>query len=642
MIHQFLIINLVGLLKNKKWRLFSISASLKKPLSLSCFSISLLILFFLYSSLKAETRLIEGKWDLIYEVTGNEDLLNKFPEFENNSNSQKIIKREKNKLTVLNKTNLNPIASKVQFPVEDRYKSKFSEELSNYLKLSDDEINYLVNTSKNITKNAKTQVEAVEKIITYIRQKVEYQLPSANNPVSVLKSGKAYCEGYSNAGIMLLRVIGIPARNISCYIPPGHFWGFGGGSGDGGFHAFLEVYYDDIGWVSYDPQNSIHYADPFHIINFPQFGLSVKEISISDERKIIDYLDEPYYENFFARRSSDIQSNPILTGRIIEPSGKLITDSYRTKRWVFRDERTSNQGKGIQILENGEWALSKLKLNQKEIIYYFGDGYYMQDTVLATKIEKIQKDYDFSNPDKLIKLRLPSGRNTLKINFNDGIFDLNSRNGEILLHLSNGDYLFNLSDELIPYLLKVNEDTIGKTFDLVSLPRSPSPKYFTLLGTIKNEENTALRGEVLLINSNSKFFKSSIDATGFFGIVSNDKSYNRILYKSQGFMGISYADFSKNKYTTKDFLFAKKNSIELVFPKDVSKLYIFIPIAEGSKDIDRKHPFEIASLNGKALIQVPEGDYLLANPDDFLNTYPLKISSDMIGKSIDFASLKSN
>jgi len=52
---------------------------------------------------------------------------------------------------------------------------------------------------------------------------------------------------------------------------PGYEWGFskeywGVKVNDGGFHAYLEIYYPDIGWVFSDAEHSHHFVDPFHII----------------------------------------------------------------------------------------------------------------------------------------------------------------------------------------------------------------------------------------------------------------------------------------------------------------------------------------------------------------------------------------
>ncbi|MGC9312320.1 MAG: transglutaminase-like domain-containing protein, partial [Sediminispirochaetaceae bacterium] len=84
------------------------------------------------------------------------------------------------------------------------------------------------------------QHEAVEMVMQYIRSTVSYSLQSSSNPADVLRTGKAYCEGYANAAALMLRTIGIPAKVVDSYIPPGHMWGYGQ-EGSGGYHAHVEV-----------------------------------------------------------------------------------------------------------------------------------------------------------------------------------------------------------------------------------------------------------------------------------------------------------------------------------------------------------------------------------------------------------------
>ena len=69
----------------------------------------------------------------------------------------------------------------------------------------------------------------------------------------------------------LLRASGIPARYVSGFLPPGGQWGFdkqywGVTIKSGGYHAWVEVYFPDQGWVFSDILHSLYFVDPYHLL----------------------------------------------------------------------------------------------------------------------------------------------------------------------------------------------------------------------------------------------------------------------------------------------------------------------------------------------------------------------------------------
>ena len=71
--------------------------------------------------------------------------------------------------------------------------------------------------------------------------------------VPLLRDGIGYCQQFSGAMALMLRMIGIPARVASGFSP-----GTSTGSGtyvvrDFDAHSWVEVYFNDIGWVPFDP-----------------------------------------------------------------------------------------------------------------------------------------------------------------------------------------------------------------------------------------------------------------------------------------------------------------------------------------------------------------------------------------------------
>ncbi|MEK6781466.1 MAG: transglutaminase family protein [Bacteroidota bacterium] len=83
-----------------------------------------------------------------------------------------------------------------------------------------------------------------------------------NTPVeTVVKAKKGVCQDFAHLMIACLRNMGIPARYVSGYIetmpPPGKEKLVGSDAS----HAWVSVYFPDIGWVEFDPTNCLLPSD---------------------------------------------------------------------------------------------------------------------------------------------------------------------------------------------------------------------------------------------------------------------------------------------------------------------------------------------------------------------------------------------
>ena len=105
---------------------------------------------------------------------------------------------------------------------------------------------------------------------------------------------------------------------------------------DGGYHAYLEIYYPDTGWVFSDAEHSHHFVDPFHIllrldgIEMPgaykggyldvdkaTFYTIFKE---EDRTVMVDELSLPK-EKRLGRRLDERQHAALVTGRVNDSTG---------------------------------------------------------------------------------------------------------------------------------------------------------------------------------------------------------------------------------------------------------------------------------------------------------------------------------
>jgi len=146
----------------------------------------------------------------------------------------------------------------------------------------------LASLAKTILGDESAVEGAVEKLSVWVRNRVSYSLGVSMDPLEVVKNGRAFCEGYANLMVALLREAGIPAEKISGEILPGNGWG---SNDSGGGHAFVTYYYPGIGWLCHDPQASSGFIDPYHLINFR--GKAYAQYRQSPEVFVTGFDEEP-------------------------------------------------------------------------------------------------------------------------------------------------------------------------------------------------------------------------------------------------------------------------------------------------------------------------------------------------------------
>jgi len=375
-----------------------------------------------------DTKIVNGEMSFEFTLkSNNEELLSDFFEYENNSNLQKVVERGEDYIVVRTVAKLGDLHTDVSFPVDSLYEASEFKEYLDYstsrkgieitrgngqtikrefvekTPMTNKEIDLLERTARSVTADTSRQYEAVEAVMRYIRENVSYTLRSSSNPADVLRTGKAYCEGYANVAALMLRVLGIPTKVVDSYIPPGHMWGYGQ-EGSGGYHAHVEVYYKDAGWVSYDPQATVHFVDPFHIVNFPRERTSLQQGTSYDGRNIIDILQYPGdTNNFFQRNTSDSRASAVFVGRIYRSDGSVVKDSFRTGEWVYL-RRENGTASGIRILSNGQFALVADKKHR--IFYRDGQGGWYEEQIEVSGSKRVYKEIRLDRKEELIHIDL--------------------------------------------------------------------------------------------------------------------------------------------------------------------------------------------------------------------------------------------
>jgi hypothetical protein len=116
--------------------------------------------------------------------------------------------------------------------------------------------------ARQLTANSKTEFDAVQQIISWVVDRMSYVLvPESYDALYSFRTGKGNCQNYSHLASALLRAVGIPARivnGITLKQP------YDVDVGDGiltlrmaqGRHSWIEVWFPDMGWVPFDPQQT--------------------------------------------------------------------------------------------------------------------------------------------------------------------------------------------------------------------------------------------------------------------------------------------------------------------------------------------------------------------------------------------------
>jgi len=201
-------------------------------------------------------------------------------------------------------TQLTDMASKTAFPL-----GSLASKESLYLQHTDmvqgnSEIKSL---ARQLTSGAKNEYEAVSAIINWVTDNIKYTFnPPQYDAAYTLSTKSGNCQNFAHLSIALMRSAGIPARIVggitlkeAWKVPIDAKNSIVQSMGQGG-HAWLEVYFPDLGWLPYDPQQSRQFTSSRHIKQ--THGLDSRDIN--DTWKGGPYLPA-YNELIEGRYTSD-------------------------------------------------------------------------------------------------------------------------------------------------------------------------------------------------------------------------------------------------------------------------------------------------------------------------------------------------
>jgi hypothetical protein len=168
-----------------------------------------------------------------------------------------------------NTTLLKAIDTGVPFPLKD-----VPEDIQYYLKSTeqvqsgDARIRKL---ARELTQGVTTEFDAVQRVLSYVIDHVRYVTPPAQyDALYSLGSGKGNCQNFSHLSAALMRAEGVPVRIVNGITlnkafnlkREGGVLTFKMGQGR---HSWIEVWFPDLGWVPFDPQQTAMFVSNRYI-----------------------------------------------------------------------------------------------------------------------------------------------------------------------------------------------------------------------------------------------------------------------------------------------------------------------------------------------------------------------------------------
>ncbi len=116
--------------------------------------------------------------------------------------------------------------------------------------------------AKELTNGVTTEFDAVQRVLAWVIDHMSYVLvPESYEAIYSFETGKGNCQNYSHLAAALLRSVGVPVRVVNgVTLKKTYDARVEGGNLTLGMaqgrHSWIDVYFPDLGWVPFDPQQS--------------------------------------------------------------------------------------------------------------------------------------------------------------------------------------------------------------------------------------------------------------------------------------------------------------------------------------------------------------------------------------------------
>jgi hypothetical protein len=162
------------------------------------------------------------------------------------------------KMLAVNETRLKPLETNASFPL-----NRIPDDVRVYLRptrLVPSDNPDVIEKAHQLTSMARTEFDAVQQILSWMIDRVNYvQRPERYDALYSIRTGKGNCQNYSHLSAAFMRAVGIPVRIVNGFTLREPYEiklknGVMTMRMAQGRHSWIEVYFSDLGWVPFDPQ----------------------------------------------------------------------------------------------------------------------------------------------------------------------------------------------------------------------------------------------------------------------------------------------------------------------------------------------------------------------------------------------------
>jgi hypothetical protein len=302
-----------------------------------------------------KTTILEGQHRVVLDII-NPTGVRFIPDYKNAGFTQRVLETKRYAARVEILIDLAPFNSREPFPVSLNRIPQSEREFLNLDHISKAEQYEFESLASQLAGGSATEAKAFERISRWVADNVTYRIDTPQDAVSVLNNRAGSCAGQTRLMMALLRSVGIPARYSRGFLPPGGRWGFekqywGVNIMSGGYHAWVEVYFPDQGWVFSDILHSLYFVDPYHLLFHisgtdlnPAYELATTgeegniEIEKGTSFTIFEEHDQSVVKDAIARPERNIlsrrtgpQTSCAIYGRVFDQSGEPVNEG----RFIF-------------------------------------------------------------------------------------------------------------------------------------------------------------------------------------------------------------------------------------------------------------------------------------------------------------------
>jgi transglutaminase-like putative cysteine protease len=121
--------------------------------------------------------------------------------------------------------------------------------------------------ARGTVEGSRNEAEAVRRVLLAIAGGVRYDPDHVRrqDPSAVFTSRRAYCVGFAELAVDLLRRVGVSARTVQGVLRTGTDDPAYDATIGGAYHRWIEVYYPDRGYVFSDPRLSVNGVDARYV-----------------------------------------------------------------------------------------------------------------------------------------------------------------------------------------------------------------------------------------------------------------------------------------------------------------------------------------------------------------------------------------